>query len=361
MFKLWLRRIHLLLAVISGLFLICSSITGTLLIYAQTIQREINPGYWQVTPQKSALTYDQIIQTVERKSLQKVILIQPEKNPTFAWQLQLANKQYVSVNPYNANILLVYDYFSTFYGFTMAFHRWLLYQDKDGNFPFRLWVSITTLCLMVEIIVGLYLWIRPRNRIKRLRINRRAKPVILLHQLHTVLGVLLFVPLFLVAFSGIAFYWKSETSTVVETLTFGEIEQRPVAPTIENQYSSSLQLDLALKNGLSALPQASLYRIYMAKKSSDSMAIRVKMPDESHAYSWVWVNPYTAEVLQVYDASKASFSTQVWNFKYKFHVGDFLNPLVQVLWIVIALFPCFSVISGLYLWYSRYKKKNKRK
>lgn len=357
MFKLWLRRIHLLLAIFSGLFLICSSITGTLLIYAQTIQREINPDYWQVLPEERTLTYNNIIQSVEDDTQQKVTLIQPELVSNLAWQIQLANKRYVSVNPYNAKILLEYDYYSTFYGFTMAFHRWLLYQDKDGNFPFRLWVSIATLCLIIEIIVGLYLWIRPRNRIKRLKINRKAKNKILFYQLHTVLGVFLFIPLLLVAFSGIAFHWKMETSTVVEMLTLGEIEQRPDAPTIENQYSSDLQLGLALKNGLSALPQASLYRIYMAKNPSESMALRMKMPGESHAYSWVWVNPYTAKVLQVYDATKASFSTQVWNFKYKFHIGDFLSPIVQVFWIVIALSPCFFIISGVYLWFCRHRKK----
>lgn len=357
MFKLWLRRIHLLLAIFSGLFLISSSITGTLLIYAKTIQREINADYWQVTPEKNTLSFNNIIKAVERDTQQKVILLQPELEANLAWQLQLSNNHYVSVNPYDAAILLEYDYYKTFYGFTMAFHRWLLYQDSDGNFPFRLWVSIATLCLIIEIILGIYLWVRPKNRLKRLKIKPKAKNKILFYQLHTVLGVFLFVPLLLVAFSGIAFHWKMETSKVVETLTFGEIEKRPDAPTIKNHYSSEFQLDLAFKNGLSALPQASLYRIYMPKKPSESIALRMKMPNESHAYSWVWVNPYTATTLQVYDASKASFSTQVWNFKYKFHIGDFFNPIVQLLWIGLALSPCFFVLSGFYLWFCRHKKK----
>ncbi|MDU0355935.1 PepSY-associated TM helix domain-containing protein [Paraglaciecola aquimarina] len=93
----------------------------------------------------------------------------------------------------------------------------------------------------------------------------------------------------------------------------------------------------------------------MAKEPTEPMALRMQMPGESHAYSWVWINPYTAEVLQVYDASRASIATQVWNFKYKFHIGDFAGPIVQIFWLLLALTPLFFLLSGIYLWYCRHK------
>lgn len=353
MVKLWLRRIHLLIAVFAGLFLINSSITGTLLIYAKNIQHEINPSYWQVEPQMSALELPDIIASVEKQTAQKVRFVEPEKSANLAWQVQLNNQQYVSINPYNSDILLHYHFHETFYGFTLGLHRWLLFQDQNENKPFRVLVSTATLCLIIELLLGFYLWFRPKNRIKRLKINKKAKSKVLFYQLHTVIGVYVLLPLLLVAFSGMTFYWKTQTASVVEALTLGKIDQRPAPPTIQFSPSSHLQLSLAIENGLNALPQARLFRLYMPTDQKQAMALRVQMPGEVHANSWVLLNPYTAQVLNVFDASQTSFASQVWNFRYKFHIGDFAGPLIQFIWIFVGLAPLFFLLSGCYLLYRR--------
>ncbi|WP_340677624.1 PepSY-associated TM helix domain-containing protein [Paraglaciecola sp.] len=356
MVKLWLRRIHLLIAVFAGLFLINSSITGTLLIYAKNIQQAINPNYWQVEPQVSPLDFVDIVDKVEKHTAEKVRFVEPASAANLAWQVQLNNQQYVSINPYSGEVLLQYHFYDTFYGFTLGLHRWLLFQDKDEKTPFRVLVSTASLCLIVELVLGFYLWFRPKNRIKRLKINKNAKTKILFYQLHTVIGVYALLPLLLVAFSGMTFYWKTQTASVVEVLTLGDIDERPAPPTIQTALYSPLQLGLAIENGLNALPQASLFRLYMPTDFKQAMALRVQTPEEIHANSWIWVNPYSAQVLNVYDASQVSFATQVWNFRYKFHIGDFAGPIMQFIWIFVALTPLFFVLSGCYLWYSRHKK-----
>ncbi|MDU0355934.1 PepSY-associated TM helix domain-containing protein [Paraglaciecola aquimarina] len=229
--------------------MISSSITGALLVYAKDIQHFVNPDYWRVEPQSKPLDFSQLINQVEAQTLQQVSRVEPAHEQSLAWQLALANQRYVSVNPYTGSVLLEYDYYETFYGFTMAFHRWLLLQNKDGSHPFKVWVSIATLCLIVEVLLGFYLWIRPKHRLKRLKINKKAKARTLFYQLHTVIGVYLCLPIALIAFSGIAFHWPSQTSSVVEVITFSDIEQRPQAPEITAQPIATRQLTLALERG----------------------------------------------------------------------------------------------------------------
>ena len=354
--KLWLRRIHLVIALFAGLFLINSSITGTLLIYAKKIQHEINPSYWQVKSQESPLSLPDIIATVEKQTAEKVRFLEPEESANLAWQAQLDNQQYVSVNPYTGDILLQYHFYDTFYGFTLGLHRWLLFKDHNEKTPFRVLVSTATLCLIVELLLGFYLWVKPKNRIKRLKINKKAKSKILFYQLHTVIGVYILLPLLLVAFSGMTFYWKTQTASVVELLTLSNIDERPSPPTIQVEPSAQLQLGLAIENGLNSLPEARLFRLYMATDQTQAMALRVQMPGEIHGNSWIWVNPYSAEVLNVFDASQTSFATQVWNLRYKFHIGDFAGPLIQFVWIFVGLTPLFFVFSGCYLWFCRHKR-----
>ncbi|TGE79735.1 hypothetical protein C7Y70_15630 [Pseudoalteromonas sp. KS88] len=353
--KLWLRRTHLILTLISGLFLICLSVTGALLIYAKDIQRLINPDFWTVTPEKTTIAYPALINTIEVHTKQKVTMLMPEQQPQFAWQIQLSNKQYVSVNPYNADILLKYDYYSTIYGFTMALHRWLLYEDSDGQKPLKNWVSICALIFIINMLIGVYLWIKPKNRIRRLVIKPKAKLRILLYQLHTVLGVYLFLVLILIAFTGMAFNFKDETKAVLEFTTQNTVEARPTAPTLTVPKNINRdQFAVALENGLSVFPKGVLFRIYLPKEPHYAIALRIKNPGESHAYSWVWTNQYTGQVLQKYDASKANFTTQAWNFKYKFHIGDFAGSLLQALWLLLALLPLLFSISGVYFWYKRH-------
>ncbi|MDC8830746.1 PepSY-associated TM helix domain-containing protein [Alteromonas gilva] len=356
--KRWLRQLHLWLALLFGLFIVCMSVSGAILVYAKDLQTFLQPDKWQVQSQSAPLSFSDVISRVERQTQQRVELLMPESDSTLAWQLKLANNQYVSVDPYTSEILHQYDYYSTLYGFTMSLHRWLLYQDSDNQKPLRNWVSICALAFIVEILIGFYLWVKPKKRIKRLAINPRAKFRILVYQLHTVVGVYMMVPLIMITFAGIAFNWQDATQKVVETITFSEIETRPVpAPLTATAQPEPPEVDIAFAHAMNVFPAATLFRIYLPQKAGDHLGFRMQNPGESHAYSWVWADPYSGRVTGYYDASKANFTTQVWHFKYKFHIGDFAGPVIQLLWFVIALLPCFFAASGIYFWLKRTKSK----
>ena len=357
--KLWLRRIHLGLALISGLFLLIVSLTGAVMIYAKDIQHLIEPEKWQVIPQATSMHYDELIQNVQTQTKQKVTFFMPEQNAKIAWQFRLADKNYASVNPYSGTVLNTYDSTDTIYGFAQGLHRWLLFENSKGEKTFRNWMSVCALLLLVNVLLGFYLWVKPKNRVKRLAIKPKAKFRVLMYQLHTVLGVYFFIPLVLIAFTGMTFNWKTQTQSVLEFVTFNKVEQRPKAPKIETQgfQSLSYEYNLAIQNAKAVFPDGELFRVYLPKKPDEPIALRIKNPDESHAYSWVWVNPFTAKVLNSFDASKTNFTTQAWNFKYKFHIGDFAGPVVQFLWLLIALSLAFFIVSGVYFWLKRHKWK----
>jgi uncharacterized iron-regulated membrane protein len=355
--KLWLRRIHLGLALISGLFLLIVSLTGAVMIYAKDIQHLIQPAQWQVTPQANLMQYDELIQTVTAQTKQNINFFMPEQAPDAAWQFSLANKHYASVNPYSGHVLNVYESTDTIYGFAQGLHRWLLFENSQGEKTFRNWMSVCALLLLINVLLGFYLWIKPKNRIKRLAIKPKAKFRVLMYQLHTVLGVYFFIPLVLIAFTGMAFNWKTQTQSVLEFLTFNKVEQRPKAPTITPPPHAALNYNQAIINAESAFPDGKVYRIYLPKQDNQAVALRIQNPGESHAFSWVWSNPFTGKVLNSFDASKTNFTTQAWNFKYKFHIGAFAGPLVQFLWLLIALSLAFFIVSGVYFWLKRHKRK----
>lgn len=358
MFKRWLRRIHLCLAIFLVFFLVNLSISGALLVFGKDIQYQAQPAHWQVSPDAVFLPLSRLVAIVEKSSEKTVKQIQLPPQKDKAWQFKLANGQYINVNPFNGNILHHYAKQDSFYGFVMAWHRWLLLTDDTQKKPLKTLVSIASLLFIIEMILGLWLWFKPKNRLQRLKINIKAKPRVKYYQLHTVIGVLSFIPLLLIAFSGIAFHWQSQTKMIIETLV-AEPVVRYKHPIITPELKKTLQLDLAFSHGIQRMEPGQLYRIYLPF-NDQALKLRVKMPGEFFAFSWVSINPYTAKVIKTYDASKANLATRIWNFKYAFHTGSFFGVGLKIFWLLLALLPSAFAISGLWLFIKR-TRRNKIK
>lgn len=350
-----LRQCHLAIALVTGIFFMLSGLTGAALIYAKPIQRLINPHYWTVTPQSTPISINMLEKHIRQKFNQSPDFMTIEgPDNHLAWQVKLADDSYVSINPYTGKVLLQYDLEDTFYGFSIALHRYLMFPHGLSRDIARYFVSVVALLMLLEVLLGFYLWVKPKKPLKRFKINIRSKPKVFYTQLHSVVGVACFIPLTLIAFSGIAFHLKTPTSAVINWLTPGTIETRPPPPAVTPPVGSApLQFDKSWRNASQALPGSTLFRIYFPTAQGKPLAFRVQTPGESHAYSWIWTDPYSGQILQVYDASQSSVATQVWNFKYKFHIGMFAGYLLTPLWLILSLSPLLFTLSGIYLWLKR--------
>ena len=365
-----------MLALVSAIFIVNLSMTGAFLVFGKDIQAWLNPQYWSVPDSSIAdvstanmptatLPVSEIAKRIQQISSSAIVFIEHSASPSRAWQVRLADKSYVSINQYSGDVLLHYQYDETFYGFTMAWHRWLLYSDGDAH-PLALLPPLASLILCIELLLGFYLWVRPKNRLKRLKVKWKAKNKIIFMQLHNVLGVYSLIPLFLIALSGLAFYFKDATQHLVETLTRSAIQSpeniilantMPMDPQPMASQADLLahyKMDKAVASASTALTNAWVYRVYLPQSAQDPVKVRLRMPDESHAYSYSWSNPYTGNVIKSFDASQTSLATRVWNFKYAFHIGDFIAPPIKFLWLFLSLLPAFFVASGIYLFIKRH-------
>ena len=354
--KIWFRRGHLAIGILTVFFLANLSISGALLVFGKQIQHYLQPNYWLVTVKDDPLPLSQLVANVETASGKTVEHIRLSSKAEHAWQFQLNNHDNISVNPFNGSILHQYSEYGNFYRFVMSWHRWLLLTDDTGKKPLQVLVSITSLLLIIEILLGLWLWLKPKNRFKRLRIDLKARPRIKYLQLHTVIGLFSCIPLVLIALSGMAFHWQSQTKSVVEFLV-GESIEHYQHPKITAGSKMDLQLDLAFSQGRKAMAPGQLYRIYLPQKDQP-LALRIKMPKEFFAFSWVWINPYNAKVIKTYDASKSNLATRIWNFKFKFHTGDFFGTGLKFIWLLLALLPGAFAITGIYLFSQRLKESS---
>jgi len=357
--KTWLRRCHLVLALTSGLFILSLSLSGSLLVFSKDIQAWLNPSDWLISQnnsvQRKPLALSQLLQKIALVSDANITFIEQPQDVNAAWLVRLSNNDYLNINPYTGEVLLRHHFFDTFYGFVMSWHRWLLFKTHTNKMPLQVLMSIASLILIIELIIGCYLWLKPKKPLQRLKVKWRSKRKVLLYQLHSTLGVFACLPLILIAFSGMAFHWQPATQQIVEWLTMSQVQRHHFTPPVLHQ-RQGYHLDKAFQSAQSALPDGKVYRVYLPNNDNEPLALRIKMPNESHANSWSWADPYSGALLDSFDASKTNTASKIWYFRYNFHIGDFIAWPIKVLWFVLSLVPSFLVLSGLYLYIKRRQK-----
>jgi uncharacterized iron-regulated membrane protein len=353
--KKLLKKWHLYLALAAGIFIMLQSISGALLTFGKEIQRAVSPASWMVTVQQKAASPQQLISLLQMQAKLENVKVESlylEAATNLAWQAKLSNGEQWNLNPYSGEIVDRFKIGSDFYSFTLHFHRWLQFNEEPNRGWARHLISVAASILIIQILLGLVMWLKPRKHaLKRLKFKIHKTVTANLLQWHLIAGVYTAPLLILIACCGIGFNWPA-IGKLVEWSTASNIEKPAQHDPVKVGGLDSWQL--ALQNGQAALPTGQLHRIYFPKGPAEPLTLRYQLPEEIHPFSYVWLDGGSGEILAAYDASGATLATRVWNFKYKLHIGDFAGMTVRIVWLWLSLLPAFFVVSGVWLWWRRH-------
>lgn len=355
--KIWFKRLHLIFALIAGLFLINISLSSSLLVFGKDIQQLWHPKQWTISqsaqPVDLTRTLTGILAQAENNN-RSITQITISNRSEWPWEIQLTNGEQWNVDPNNGDIIHRYQQGEDFYNWCPRWHRWLWIDNKTFKPWARHLISGVSLVLILEVILGYLLWSIPRRgMLKRLRLRPGRDWRTRFHQYHLLIGVLFGVPLLLVAFTGLSFNWP--TQSIFETVTSSTMAIRA------NNKAATVggldQLEVSLHKAQQALPNASIRRIYFPKNAMDPLQVRMQYAGEEASFSYIWIDAGNAEILTLYDSAEAPVANDWWDFKYAFHVGLWLGSITQWLWLLIALLPAAFTLSGGYLYYKRCVQK----
>ena len=349
-----LKQWHILLSISVGAVLLLQSISGALLTFGKEIQRSISPANWTVSAEhnKADVGYllEQLQLQADRNNV-KVSRLYLETQPHLAWRALMSNGEQWNINPYTGKIIDRFRSGDDFYSVVLQIHRWLLVSDEPARRWARHVTSVTASALIIQVFIGLFLWLKPaKSAMKRLRFKRHKTAKARLTQWHLMLGVYTAPLIILVAVCGIGFNWPW-VGKLAEWSTASVIE-RPAKHRFAAVGGAQAWSE-AIRNGQQALPQGQLYRIYFPQQENQALSLRYKMPGESYPYSFVWLDGGSGDVIDVYDASLATSATQLWNFKYVFHIGNFAGLAVRMMWLLLSLLPSFFLLSGIWVWWAK--------
>ncbi|MEI4832257.1 PepSY-associated TM helix domain-containing protein [Bacillus sp. FJAT-53711] len=357
------RKVHLYLSMIAGIFIVLIGLTGSLLVFDNELNRMIYPDLYKIT-EGQPITYQKALQTVAsaypKGEIQRVYTPDdPHSQGIYLFNLKEGKgTKSVYVDPGTGNINGDLGE-KAFFNQVKEIHYHLLLKDFNGKEI----VGIIGFIFFFISLSGLYLWWPGIKKWARGFIIRRSKNTyVKQYDIHKVIGIIAMPLLLVVSLTGALFTY--------DKTIFGWFGAKTsVMPSKEKLISKPLSggklpLDSLLSEAEKAVPQGKIMQVRVpaqAKKGKAEGAVEIRLSrpyDPGNGNVKIWVDQYSGKVLAKQDPKVDDGLTyQTW--LKPLHTGTFGGLFTKILYVIAGLTPSFLMFTGTYMWW--HKKKNKRK
>lgn len=402
--KVFFRRIHLYLGLVSGLFLVVVCLTGSILVFEEELTHTFHAERYVVeaatTPRLSLAQLTEAVRATKPKA--KINGLKVYADPTRSVEVTLAGagrpgeprsegrgKQAgergqggrpgpqagpggpgkggkgdrgptLYLNPYTGAVLGEFDQRKSFFHFVEEIHRGLV-AGRVG----KLVMGINSIIFVFILGTGLVLWWPATRRTlsTRLRIKWDASWKRVNYDWHMALGFYSAVFLLVMTLTGMgmAFDWVGKG---INTLTHSP-QQRPEPPTstLPAVPAAPFSADAALALARQQAPEAMSYTIQLPKAPEGSIQVGLLRPGAitERATDDVYLDQYSGRVLRQQAYTEKPVGQRIRGLFKPIHTGAIFGWSTKALAFVIVLLGATFPITGTLMWLNRTRKSNKKK
>ncbi len=410
--KIFFRRIHLYLGLVSGLFLVVVCLTGTILVFEEELTRALNPERYTVaaaaTPRLSLAQLTEAVRAARPKA--KINGFKVYADPTRTVEIALAGGPpggavqrgpradesrkgpreqrgesgrtgngpmaggpgakggkggkaergpTLFLNPYTGAILGEYDAHKSGFHFIEEIHRGLV-AGRVG----KLIMGINSIIFLFILGTGIVLWWPAARQAfsQRLTIKWGSNWKRLNHDFHLVLGFYASVFLFIMAATGVgmSFDWVGKT---INTITHSP-QQRPEPPTSAAVApgTAAFGADAALALARRQAPNAESYAVQLPKEPAGSIQVSILRPSAltERATDDVYLDQYSGQVLRQQAYAQKPVGQRIRGLFKPVHTGAIFGWPTKILALIFVLLGATFPITGTIMWLNRTRKTKKK-
>ncbi len=355
--------VHRWLGIILGVYFVMLGITGSLLVFAREIDRALNPELLTAAPAGEQQPLSAIVDTFRREYPDRPMsYVNYPLPPNGVFNIRSgpnqASQLYVYINPYTAEVIGDRTRIGSFYGFLMYLHFYLFLGQ--AGWTLNGWGA---LLLTVLFLVGVWLWWPTRRSGAavwkgRLSVRTDAGKSRLLYDLHNVVGVYPLVFFLIFTLTTLVFAFPDASRRVLYTLT--STPPDPVFQLDPEPGAERLSLDRLVAAADAAI-DGRILRVSFPRTPDAPLRVRKEWDDwnRTRNRAMVTVDPYTAEVLDVYDSRKhESPGRLLVQWAIPLHFGIWGGLPTRILYFVLGLLPAVAFVTGFWRW--RLRKQAER-
>ena len=349
-FRRYIFRVHLWIAVSSGLFFVVLAMTGSLLGFQEKIDHALHFRLYEVVPAPQYLPLSEILSSV-RKSFPSddVVAVTMPVSRRDAWQVALPSG-IAFVDPYTGRVLGLRQRGTTFVGVISAIHVSFA-CGRIGRTAVR-WIDFAALALLLS---GIQLWWPVRRigiRFGSLSGGGQMPPARRFWgEVHHSVGALSFIFLLLLVASGAVLSCEGSVAGLLDRLS------RPgthfVAALVQpGNGSPYVAIDRALAIAKTALPAATPTRMQMPDYGG---TYKIEMTSATRfgadVTDTLTIDPYSGRILSDDSSRNASLAERVLTITAAIHTGSFFGVIGRAAMALASLLVALQAWSGaMMLW-----------
>ncbi|MVN21368.1 PepSY-associated TM helix domain-containing protein [Mucilaginibacter arboris] len=404
--KKFFRSIHLYLSLAAGIFIFCSCLTGTIMVFEEEIEHALHHNRYYVQPEATRLPLSQLvfntIKEVPKAKLANVKvyteadrtveigLIVPEKKggkdgkergqragerrndgQQTGKQARLKGKKpeeggrpnlTVFVNPYNGEVIDQFNRRKSFFFSVEMFHRFLLAgKNSIGNKI----VSFSTLFFLFILITGVILWWPKNKKIMKQRLQYKWTGgwKRLTHDLHIVTGFYTSVFLLVIVSCGLimTFPWANKLLFTLTGSTFSQ-EQPKQPASVYQAGLKPLTIDQIAASNTREIENTASYTIRAPRDSSGTFALNV-LPKGAveTASDTYFIDQYSGKTISVQKFADKSAGQRARAFVKPIHTGSVYGLPTKIISFIVCLLSLIFPVTGVMMWLNRIKKRPVKK
>lgn len=365
--RLWLN-LHLTLGITVGALFVLLGLTGSLLTFYQEVDRLLNPEIRSIGVEKRPKSIQAIADKIKQDH--------PDRPNSWRIEMPLSDDASFTLRYYHpketagktfAPLMVTLDpstlqetscrfwgdYFVTW---VYDLHYTLL-LDQNG----KTIVGLSGLVIVISLASGVYLWWPSRRRlITSLLPFLRPGPVRMTYDLHTRGGLYGLVILLGLALTGTGLALPHQSRFLLSYVTSVEDLPRPSVRATSIGVPV-IDLDQAIAVASEIFPGAELRWVETGGGDGKPISIRFHQPHEpSRRFpkSQVWIDPYSGEVLAVWDPENGPMGNSVLDWLHPLHNGEAFGIIGRWVVFVIGLLPSLLFATGLLRWRQKRISKN---
>jgi uncharacterized iron-regulated membrane protein len=385
--KKWSAKLHLWLGLSVGLIVFIVSLTGTMYIFKDEIQNQLRKDAMYV---KSETITQQPLSIEILK--EKVSLELHDKFPVSSVEIPLdKNKSYeflyyekdkkawnyfdevkintsVYVNPYNGQILGIYNEKYDVFPILKSIHWSLLLKNEWGKYV----VGIPTVLFIIMLITGIILW-WPKNRNARkgkFRFNwknvktwKRKN-----YDLHNILGFYASFIALLLSLTGIyfAYPWVKNVFNITLSGTFELQKEKEVSSPDSLLSKNSSVYSITAQETKKLYAESASFRIPLngkTKKGKKLKNIPVTVYGKEGRFAvrnQLIFDKHSGKLLLNKPHQKLTAAEKYANANYDIHTGSYFGLLGKIIWFLAGIICTSLPVTGFLIWWGKRKKQGKK-
>lgn len=352
--------IHKWTSLVCTLFLLMLCLTGLPLIFHDEIDSALNPASWQAAnPGAEHLTLDEILDTALDNRPGEVPIFmsfdvdRPVVNVTSGPSADAPGSamHFASFDLTSGNLVPPADAGESVMEFLLQLHT-----DMFLGLPGMLFLGLMGLLFTLSVISGVVLYAPFMRKLDFGTVRRKHSTRLKWLDYHNLLGVVAVAWLLVVGLTGVI---NTLEEPIIDTWKAQEladlVSENDAVPAPDELAS----LDAAVAEAVAAAPDMALQFVAFPGSGFSTAAhyavfLHGRTPVSEHVIAPVLIHAGTGEVAGL---RQMPWYAKALSLSRPLHFGDYGGLLLKIVWAILDLLTIFLLVTGIYLWLARGKRR----